>query len=696
LIPYLSRAQLVEGMVGSVLEASLVILMPDCARKLRGVIMKRLLLLVSIALTACDDPIPGTCKTDNDCTYHVCYKGICLLPEDAGLDGGADASIADAQVSTPDAATDAGASDAGGSDGGQDAGAPPRWVVTDTAEELFTSVWGTAANDVWIAGRHGHLFHWDGTSWTAFHSKATDEFNAVWGAAADDVWVAGFDSVALTGLSMHWDGSQWSHVSMGTGNRIYGLSGCSTSDIWAVSGQPQGGQIHHWDGKAWSKAGEFGFGPIHGVSCVSSKSAWASGENGTVFNWDGNSWTLMRNGGDHPAIWALSATDASTTDGSLMLRWNGTSWSSFDLFPLYHGSELPGLMGLSAVFGLASDDVWAVGSYGMAFHRYTRQDDWQWIDTRVANHLYGIWGSSGVTPYVWFVGDGLAQVGYLSDRVDRTPSGIVSEGSTATAFASPPGGTLALVSGMLLRSTGASWVRLDQRPMTQPIALSSGGGGETRALDYDYQTNTTRIVLFDGVSWKVEFSVAGRLTVLRSISISDAWAAGDAGKLLHLQSSGWSAVDAGTRADFLGLAVVSPMDVWALVSEVSTATTYKILHFDGQAWSIRLTSNTALFGLWSMGADSVWAVGTDIVRYNGASGEWGLKENSWGTQNAVWGAAPDDVWIVGDKGTLLHWDGQQLKAIPSGTESNLRSIWGNAPDNIWVGGGNGTILHYTK
>jgi hypothetical protein len=33
--------------------------------------MKHLLLAVAIALTACDDPIPGTCKTDSDCPLHV-------------------------------------------------------------------------------------------------------------------------------------------------------------------------------------------------------------------------------------------------------------------------------------------------------------------------------------------------------------------------------------------------------------------------------------------------------------------------------------------------------------------------------------------------------------------------------------------------------------------------------------------------
>ena len=42
--------------------------------------MKRLSLVLAIALTACDEPIPGQCKQDSDCPSHICYTGFCLLP----------------------------------------------------------------------------------------------------------------------------------------------------------------------------------------------------------------------------------------------------------------------------------------------------------------------------------------------------------------------------------------------------------------------------------------------------------------------------------------------------------------------------------------------------------------------------------------------------------------------------------------
>ena len=34
----------------------------------------------------------------------------------------------------------------------------------------------------------------------------------------------------------------------------------------------------------------------------------------------------------------------------------------------------------------------------------------------------------------------------------------------------------------------------------------------------------------------------------------------------------------------------------------------------------------------------------------------------------------DDVWAVGDVGTILHWDGQAWSNIPSGTNAHLHGV----------------------
>lgn len=63
--------------------------------------------------------------------------------------------------------------------------------------------------------------------------------------------------------------------------------------------------------------------------------------------------------------------------------------------------------------------------------------------------------------------------------------------------------------------------------------------------------------------------------------------------------------------------------------------------------------------------------------------------------HGVWAVDADNVFAVGDNGTILQRiDGNDWTSIPSGTTSNLRTVWGSSPTNVWAGGGPGTILHY--
>lgn len=95
--------------------------------------MKRLLLFAASLLMACDDTIPGLCKTDRDCRpsaagQNICYEGVCASA-DILTDGGgtplADGGATDTGRQDVDLG-DGGSSDSGSSDGGSsDGGARP-------------------------------------------------------------------------------------------------------------------------------------------------------------------------------------------------------------------------------------------------------------------------------------------------------------------------------------------------------------------------------------------------------------------------------------------------------------------------------------------------------------------------------------------------------------------------------------------
>lgn len=64
------------------------------------------------------------------------------------------------------------------------------------------------------------------------------------------------------------------------------------------------------------------------------------------------------------------------------------------------------------------------------------------------------------------------------------------------------------------------------------------------------------------------------------------------------------------------------------------------------------------------------------------------------TFSAVWGASPTDVWVAGEAGTLVHWDGSAWAVAASGTESALRALSGTSATDVWAAGLDGTLLHF--
>src|SRR5215471_8242835 len=61
---------------------------------------------------------------------------------------------------------------------------------------------------------------------------------------------------------------------------------------------------------------------------------------------------------------------------------------------------------------------------------------------------------------------------------------------------------------------------------------------------------------------------------------------------------------------------------------------------------------------------------------------------------AVWGSEASDVWMVGEAGTILHWDGSAWTSASSGTTNILRGVWGSGESDVWAVGDLGTIVHW--
>ena len=60
----------------------------------------------------------------------------------------------------------------------------------------------------------------------------------------------------------------------------------------------------------------------------------------------------------------------------------------------------------------------------------------------------------------------------------------------------------------------------------------------------------------------------------------------------------------------------------------------------------------------------------------------------------VWGSASEDVFAVGARGAIVHWDGVAWSAMSSGTSQNLWDVWGSSSGDVYAVGDAGTVLRY--
>lgn len=97
-----------------------------------------------------------------------------------------------------------------------------------------------------------------------------------------------------------------------------------------------------------------------------------------------------------------------------------------------------------------------------------------------------------------------------------------------------------------------------------------------------------------------------------------------------------------------------------------------------------------LHGVWAASADDVFAVGDSGTILRRVSGTW-TQMSSPTTNNlrGVWGLSSSDVWASGvavnGVGTVLHWNGTAWSLV-SGATTDLDSVWAASSTDVWFTG----------
>jgi photosystem II stability/assembly factor-like uncharacterized protein len=163
------------------------------------------------------------------------------------------------------------------------------------------------------------------------------------------------------------------------------------------------------------------------------------------------------------------------------------------------------------------------------------------------------------------------------------------------------------------------------------------------------------------------------------------------------------------------VAMISATDGWA-IGETGQHNPV-ILHYDGKQWTATnnfpLDQQIRLSSISMVSATEGWIVGeTSLPLSNGSAqstsvgiifhyvqGTWSIATGSIvpPVLRGLFIRAADDVWTVGDEGTILHYDGVQWNEITSSAIANtfsLTAVTATSNHNVWVTGSLGVLLHY--
>ncbi|MFH1129882.1 MAG: hypothetical protein V1754_01015, partial [Pseudomonadota bacterium] len=173
----------------------------------------------------------------------------------------------------------------------------------------------------------------------------------------------------------------------------------------------------------------------------------------------------------------------------------------------------------------------------------------------------------------------------------------------------------------------------------------------------------------------------------------DVFAVGEVGTILRRYSGGQNFIRmaSGTRWLLRGIWGSSSQNIY-VVGDGGI-----VLHFEGRDWrQVRepRAEQADLWGVFSSGPGHVVAVGNNGTVVTLSSGGWTEKRVTTVNLRSVWGTGRDRLFAAGDSGTLLGYQNGKWDVMDSDCYEDLWSIWGDAPNNVYVVGSRRTVIHF--
>lgn len=265
------------------------------------------------------------------------------------------------------------------------------------------------------AGDGGEVDGGAATSWEIVHEDLPGALLSVWGTAADDIWAVGSDRGEGPTV-LHYDGAEWQSLDTGT-----------VGDLWWVFG-PDGGPVY------------------------------MGGVGGTIVSYRDGTFTAMETPASDVTvfgIWGCSPEDmwavgggANGSSGGFAWRLDGGTWVDAEGFP----TEIAVADAVWKTFGRDCDDVWMVGTAGLALH-------WDGaafgeVERVAGGSLFTVHASADRFVAVGGFGQGIVIENDGSGWVDAAPA---ASDPMIGVHVTEEGGTAAGWYGSVLSRAGGQW-----------------------------------------------------------------------------------------------------------------------------------------------------------------------------------------------------------------------------------------------
>ena len=436
---------------------------------------------------------------------------------------------------------------------------------------------------------------------------------------------------------------------------------------------------------AGSLAGKFP--TLWSVWGASPDEVFAVGSNGWAVYYDGTSW--QKQAGDETYL--LKSVHGPSTDDmvlvgkeGLLMHSKGAGWEKE-----FSGTSKD----ITKVWGTSPGKYVAVGPTGtvLTFNGV------KWTANAVGSANYNDLIGFSDTEY-YLVGSGGSVVKHDGGGFLQQPSALL--GNLYGVFGED-GQHLTVVGDKLIASGSADMlVQEEGLPIVTNWKAVWGKAGQ-RYVVGEYG----KAMHWDGVKWnKLVSGVETALLDIWGFDHDDIYAVGEEGVIIHYDGEAWSPMEA------IAPEGVKFVDVWGpSKDEVYVVAEMEgfgyLLAWDGTNWKVGLSATTVdLRHVHGSAGDNVFAVGQGgtIIRYDGNG--WGLMpidpyETDDGpmyiTQNlfGVFAMSENDVWAGGDEGVLVHYDGATF-SLAGMLGSKIRALWGVREDAIWAVGNSGVVFRF--